>query len=114
AVGGWQGGGADGALEVHDGGGFVLRRAGRGRAEGGARGGARVLIAEVCRITDDVGELGNKDDVAETAGEVRVDGVGGGRGALADVRHAERGQIVTCVVRGHDADQGDRRYADDH
>ena len=111
---GRHGGGDDGALGVHDGDGFVLGRSGGGRAERCPRGAARVLVAEVCRVSDDVRELGDKDDVAEAAGEVCVDRVRCRGGALADVRHAERGQIVTCVVRGHDADQGDRRHADDH
>src|SRR5207244_11769216 len=98
---------------VDDGDGFVLGRAGGGGRKRGARGPARLLVAEVCRVSDDVRELGDKDDVAQAGGEVCVDRVRCRGGALADVRHAERGQVVTCVVRRNDADQRDRGHSDD-
>src|SRR5439155_26717843 len=103
----------DGALRVDDGDGFVLRRAGGGGRKGDARGGTGLLVTEVCRVADDVRELGDKDDVAQAAGEVRVDRVRGRGGALADIRHAERGEVVTCVVRRNDADERDRGHSDD-
>src|SRR5947208_1848668 len=103
----------DGAFRVDDGDGFVLGRAGGGGRKRGARGPARLLVAEVCRVSDDVRELGDKDDVAQAAGEVCVDRVRCRGGALGDVRHAERGEVGTCVVRRNDADERDRGHPDD-
>src|SRR6266702_2936080 len=47
---------------------------------------AGFLVAEIRRVLDDVGELRHENDVAQTARQIRVNGVCGGGGPLADVR----------------------------
>src|SRR5205807_8907565 len=111
-VGGYRRG-DDGAFGVHDSDGFVLGRARRGGRQRDPGACARLLVGEVCRVVDDVRQFCDKDDVAEPAREVSVDGIRGGGGPLADVRNTERGQIVPSVVRGDGADQRYRRYPHD-
>ena len=109
---GLHGGGDDRSLRVDDRDGLVFRCARRSGSEGVPRDRAIQLIGEVLRVPHDVRDLADEDDVAKSARKVGVDRVRGRCGPLADVGDAERGEVIARSLNADDADERDRRDAD--